>query len=70
MAILSLNKLLKTELESLDKQLKTRSRTEVEMINIMSDHIISSGGKRLRPITLLLSAYSVNNQLENAIIQL
>ncbi|MBT5643752.1 MAG: polyprenyl synthetase family protein [Gammaproteobacteria bacterium] len=34
----------------------------------MSDHIISSGGKRLRPITLLLSAYSVNNQLENTII--
>ena len=68
MAILSVNKLLKTELESLDKQLKTRSRTEVEMINIMSDHIISSGGKRLRPITLLLSAYSVNNQLESTII--
>ena len=68
MAILSVNKLLKSELEVLDKQLKTRSRTEVEMINIMSNHIISSGGKRLRPITLLLSAYSVNNQLENAII--
>ncbi|MDA7841846.1 polyprenyl synthetase family protein [Gammaproteobacteria bacterium] len=68
MAILSLNRLLKTELESLDKQLKTRSRTEVEMINTMSDHIISSGGKRLRPITLLLSAYSVNNQLESVII--
>ena len=68
MAILSVNKLLKTELESLGKQLKTRSRTEVEMINIMSDHIISSGGKRLRPITLLLSAYSVNRQLESTII--
>ena len=68
MAISSVNKLLKSELEVLDKQLKTRSRTEVEMINIMSNHIISSGGKRLRPITLLLSAYSVNNQLENAII--
>lgn len=68
MAILSVNKLLKAELESLDKQLKTRSRTKVEMINIMSDHIISSGGKRLRPITLLLSAYSVNNQLESVII--
>ena len=68
MTILSLNKLLKTDLESLDKQLKTRSRTEVEMINVMSDHIISSGGKRLRPLTLLLSAYSVNNQLESKII--
>jgi len=68
MAISSVNKLLKTELESLGKQLKTRSRTEVEMINIMSDHIISSGGKRLRPITLLLSAYSVNSQLESTII--
>ncbi|MFQ3333305.1 MAG: octaprenyl-diphosphate synthase [Flavobacteriales bacterium] len=68
MTILSLNKLLKSELESLDKQLKIRSQTEVEMINIMSDHIISSGGKRLRPLTLLLSAYSVNNQLESKII--
>ena len=68
MTILSLNKLLKTDLESLDKQLKSRSRTEVEMINVMSDHIISSGGKRLRPLTLLLSAYSVNNQLESKII--
>ena len=68
MTILSLNKLLKAELESLDKQLKTRSRTEVEMINIMSEHIISSGGKRLRPLVLLLSAYSVNNQLENKVI--
>ena len=68
MTILSLNKLLNSELESLDKQLKIRSRTEVEMINIMSDHIISSGGKRLRPLTLLLSAYSVNNQLESKII--
>jgi octaprenyl-diphosphate synthase len=68
MTILSLNKLLKAELENLDKQLKTRSRTKVEMINVMSDHIISSGGKRLRPLTLLLSAYSVNNQLESTII--
>ena len=68
MTILSLNKLLKAELENLDKQLKTRSRTKVEMINVMSDHIISSGGKRLRPLTLFLSAYSVNNQLESAII--
>ena len=68
MTILSLNKLLNSELESLDKQLKIRSRTEVKMINIMSDHIISSGGKRLRPLTLLLSAYSVNNQLESKII--
>ena len=68
MTILSLNKLLNTELESLDKQLKIRSRTEVEMINIMSGHIISSGGKRLRPITLLLSAHAVNNELESKII--
>jgi len=68
MTILSLNKLLKADLESLNKELKSRSRTEVKMINIMSDHIISSGGKRLRPLTLLLSAYSINNQLESKII--
>ena len=68
MTILSLNKLLNSELESLDRQLKIRSRTEVEMINLMSDHIISSGGKRLRPTTLLLSAHCVNTKLDSKII--
>ena len=60
MTILSLNKLLNHDLKSLDGKLKKRSQTEVEMINLMSDHIISSGGKRLRPTILLLSAHCVN----------
>ena len=55
MTIVSINKLLSSELEALDGQLKARSQTKVEMINTLSDHIISSGGKRLRPIVLMLS---------------
>ena len=62
MTILSLNNLLNHELESLDGELKQRSQTKVEMINLMSDHIISSGGKRLRPTTLLLSAHCVDTE--------
>ena len=62
MTILSLNNLLNHELESLDGELRQRSQTKVEMINLMSDHIISSGGKRLRPTALLLSAHCVDTE--------
>ena len=68
MTILSINELLASELSDLDKQLKARSQTEVEMINTLSDHIISSGGKRLRPIMLMLSAYASNPRAKAKII--
>ena len=68
MTILSINELLSSELRELDKQLKARSQTKVEMINMLSDHIISSGGKRLRPIILMLSAYASNPKVKDKII--
>ena len=68
MTIVSINKLLSSELEALDGQLKARSQTKVEMINTLSDHIISSGGKRLRPIVLMLSAYASDPKAQEKVI--
>ncbi len=68
MTILSVNKLLSSELIDLDRELKARSQTKVEMINTLSEHIISSGGKRLRPIVLMLSAYASNPDIKNNLI--
>ena len=68
MAMFSINQLLSKELIQLDNQLKVRSQTNVEMINTLSNHIISSGGKRLRPILLMLSAYSSDPDIEEKII--
>ena len=68
MTIVSINKLLSSELEALDGQLKARSQTKVEMINTLSDHIISSGGKRLRPIVLMLSAYASDPNAQEKVI--
>ena len=68
MTILSVNKLLSSELMDLDRHLKARSQTKVEMINTLSEHIISSGGKRLRPIVLMLSAYASNPNTKSNLI--
>ena len=68
MTILSANKLLSSELMDLDRELKARSQTKVEMINTLSEHIISSGGKRLRPIVLMLSAYASNPNTKSNLI--
>ena len=68
MTILSANKLLSSELMDLDRELKARSQTKMEMINTLSEHIISSGGKRLRPIVLMLSAYASNPDIKNKLI--
>ena len=38
------------------------------MINTLSDHIISSGGKRLRPIVLMLSAYASDPKVQDKVI--
>ncbi len=68
MTILSINELLSSELKDLDIQLKARSETKVQMINMLSDHIISSGGKRLRPIILILSAYASDANIKKKLI--
>ncbi len=48
--------LLKSDLEQTDTVLIQHLSSKVALINQMSDYIIGAGGKRLRPLLLLLSA--------------
>ena len=48
--------LMKSDLEMMDNILINRLNSNVELINQMSHYIINSGGKRIRPLLLLLCA--------------
>lgn len=47
---------MKSELDVMNKILVARLDSDVDLINKMSHHIITSGGKRIRPLLLLLCA--------------
>ena len=48
--------LMKSDLELMDQILVSRLDSNVELISQMSHYIINSGGKRIRPLLLLLCA--------------
>ena len=52
--------LMKKDIEKTDEILIDRLNSNVDLINQMSHYIIASGGKRLRPLLLLLSAKATN----------
>ena len=52
--------LMKSDLEMMDDILINRLNSNVELINQMSHYIINSGGKRIRPLLLLLCARATN----------
>ena len=54
MKLSEINKILRNELNDLEKEMTKRAKTSVPLINEVSEHIIKSGGKRLRPIVLML----------------
>ena len=47
---------VREELDLLESRLKIRSKTNVSLINQLGAHIIQSGGKRMRPLILILSS--------------
>ena len=47
--------LMKSDMKKTDDILIDRLNSNVELINQMSRYIVDSGGKRLRPLLLLLS---------------
>ncbi len=57
--------LLKEDLEQTDILLHSRLNSNVALINQMSAYIIGAGGKRLRPLLLLLCARATNYQGEH-----
>jgi len=48
--------LVKDDLQAVNRLITERLRSDIALINQLSSYIINSGGKRLRPVTLLLSA--------------
>ena len=56
MELMDINNILSDELSNLEKEMTQRAKTSVPLINELSEHIIKSGGKRLRPIILMLSS--------------
>ena len=67
--------LVKAEMENVDNIIRNRLKSDIALINTMGTYITESGGKRLRPLILLLSArccdYQGNHHiLLSAIIEL
>lgn len=55
-----IQKLLQSDLKKLDEILIERLASDVVLINQMSSYIINAGGKRLRPLLLILAAKACN----------
>lgn len=56
MDIAAIQALIKQDLQAVNALIQTSLRSDVALINQLGHYIINSGGKRLRPILLLLSA--------------
>jgi len=52
----NLKQLLAADMAAVDAVIRTRLHSEVALVNQVSEYIINSGGKRLRPSLVLLSA--------------
>ena len=56
MRTLALPAAIVADLSAMDRLIGQRLRSEVALVNTVADYIVGSGGKRLRPVMLLLSA--------------
>src|SRR3989338_1710445 len=56
----NLKQLLAADMAAVDQVIRTRLHSEVLLINQVGEYIINSGGKRLRPALVLLSAEAFN----------
>jgi len=57
--------LIETDMDRVNQYIQTSLHSEVVLINQISHYIINSGGKRLRPILVLLSANSLGYSQQN-----
>ena len=56
MEIDEIRRLIQPEMQTVNERIHQRLHSGVDLINQMGDHIVSSGGKRLRPILVLIVA--------------
>jgi len=54
--------LVQTQLEQVDERIRGSLRSEVSLVNDISSYIVDSGGKRLRPLLVILGAEAFGYQ--------
>jgi octaprenyl-diphosphate synthase len=62
MTIEDVNTLVKTDMDAVNRLIQQRLKSDVALIDQLSRYIINSGGKRLRPILMLLCARAFGYQ--------
>jgi octaprenyl-diphosphate synthase len=62
MDILAIQNLMNHDMQAVNAMIHKRLHSEVELVNSVAHYIINSGGKRLRPMLVLLSARAFNYQ--------
>jgi octaprenyl-diphosphate synthase len=60
MELSEIRALLQPELEAMDALIHQRVAAQLNLVNLLTDHVAHAGGKRLRPIVLLLIAKAFN----------
>ena len=62
MSLENLNQLIAADMAAVDQVIRSRLRSDVVLVNQVGEYIISSGGKRLRPALVILSAQAFGYQ--------
>ncbi len=62
MDILAIQNLMNHDMQAVNAMIHKRLHSEVELVNSVGHYIVNSGGKRLRPMLVLLSASAFNYQ--------
>ena len=60
----SILNLVENDMKRVNLSIQSQLNSEVALINQLGTYIIQSGGKRLRPVSLLLAARTCMNDLE------
>ena len=55
----SINTLVGEDMAGVDRHIQSELRSDVALIEQIGHYIVGAGGKRLRPVTLLLSAHAL-----------
>lgn len=63
-----IRQLIPTEMDELEFQLSRAYQSEISLINEVCHHIVNAGGKRIRPLCLLLATQALNYSSKNAIL--
>ncbi len=64
-AIIKAQRLVKSDFEAVNMVIRRELKSDVDRINEIVEHLINSGGKRLRPLLLLLIANNCGYQGDN-----